>query len=642
MFTVKRSSTDRVLELGGGDNPAPGVDVNVDIRPGPKVHFTQDFDAPLTGIGDEDFDTVISQFVIEHLSWRKVRQFVSEVFRITKSGGRIYFITANTEAQLNHIRNNPNNWEDRPLFEACSCILFGDQDYPENTHKNFMSPTIAIELFSSAGFENITISPFGNLGTDMAISADKPFTTAIGDKVIVVPGRLDTNNDPPGELLTTEQAFKTLQIPSSEHQVVSQSVTDITNVSQAKVDVLPAVAARRSASEIYDHKYFDVGGAYGQLGYWDHPKHDIITQRVLDRDPKSVLELGCGRGYILKRLQDRGIHCHGLEVSQHCFMTRVSDNITRHDLTKFPWPIKDQEFDLCLSVGVLEHIPQKFIGKVISEIERTCKRGLHGIVFQEYDDKTDKARCTILPEGEWRKWDWGMKTDVTSVHKLEQGNISERVFLGDGKTKLNIGSFTTMYHYGWTNIDVHDLGNYANSFGYRFLKHDVRQGLPMFKTGSVDLIMMCHFLEHLNYQEGLAFLRECRRIIKTDGAIRILVPDAEWLNSYNHEGTIGLKGEPGAEVCKLDDFDCMNEGCLRAPTAVSKLHAMLYAGHNAIYDYETIQVILNDAGFNSFQAYFRKPYSDDIRSKQILHETLDLLPCLSLYVDALPQVGDQK
>jgi SAM-dependent methyltransferase len=38
-----------------------------------------------------------------------------------------------------------------------------------------------------------------------------------------------------------------------------------------------------------------------------------------------------------------------------------------------------------------------------------------------------------------------------------------------------------------------------------------------------------HFLEHLTYSEGLAFLKEVRRVLRHDGIVRIAVPDAALL-----------------------------------------------------------------------------------------------------------------
>lgn len=182
---MRNRPDDRLLELGGGACPIVrpacqgGRDVNADIRPAagpdgrPAVDVTCDFNAPLP-FADGEFDGVVSRYAIEHLSWRSVRAFVAEMYRVVKPGGLCTVITANTEAQFEWIRNNPDGWDGRPFFESASCVLFGDQDYPENAHKNFMSLTEAARLFREAGFADIVTQPFGARHTDLVLSARKP------------------------------------------------------------------------------------------------------------------------------------------------------------------------------------------------------------------------------------------------------------------------------------------------------------------------------------------------------------------------------------------------------------------------------------------------------------------------------------
>jgi SAM-dependent methyltransferase len=72
---------------------------------------------------------------------------------------------------------------------------------------------------------------------------------------------------------------------------------------------------------------------------------------------------------------------------------------------------------------------------------------------------------------------------------------------------------------------------------------DVRCGLP-FKSGSVDSIYTTHMLEHLYSDELERLLKECRRVLRPAGGMRIIVPNLtsairafqsnspEWFGSY--------------------------------------------------------------------------------------------------------------
>ena len=128
--------------------------------------------------------------------------------------------------------------------------------------------------------------------------------------------------------------------------------------------------------QLFDRYYFNGGGkngGYTGVGYRDFYKHDITTQHILARKPESVLELGCAKGFILKRLQDAGIIAGGLEISKHCYLTRACENILQANICKTPWVVpdhhtqvrKDLEYDLCFSIAVLEHIPEDKLPAVI-------------------------------------------------------------------------------------------------------------------------------------------------------------------------------------------------------------------------------------------------------------------------------------
>ncbi len=568
----------RYVELGGGDNPHPATDVRVDIRPGPYTNFCADFNEPLP-ISTGEFDGCFAQFVIEHLSWRKVEGFIAEVFRILRPGGSACLITANTEAQLDYIRNNPKGWDGRNPFKSFSCVLFGDQDYPENTHRNFMSPTIAHELFVKAGFEKVQTQGYGALNTDMLIIARKPISEVESIQLI------NTN----------------IQLPPEE-----------------PISEVPATV-------LFDKDYFNGGGKYGgyaREGYWDFPIHEITAAKILALNPASVLELGCARGYVLKRIQDAGVPGIGLEVSKHCVMTAVAENVRQFDLCKTDDSLAGTSYDLAYSIAVFEHIPENKLPDILRHLQVRCRRGLHGIDFGQHDDGFDKTHCTLKSKEWWRATfdHYGLEShEIVDKEEMERGEISPYVIQGDGKVKLNLGSFTTMFHHGWTNLDIVDLGGFAAHYGYKYQHCNVKQGLP-FSTCSVDLIYSSHMWEHLTYTEGLQLLKECRRVLKPDGAIRIIVPSASILLDMHAQH-------------KLSEFDEINDDSAKATTSIQKLHHLLYGNHLSIYDGLTMAEYLREAGFTPHVMSHRKGIQQTL---QIRKETLDMLPCLSLYVDAVP------
>lgn len=60
------------------------------------------------------------------------------------------------------------------------------------------------------------------------------------------------------------------------------------------------------------------------------------------------------------------------------------------------------------------------------------------------------------------------------------------------------------------------------------LLHDITTGLP-FKDNSIDYIYSSHSLEHLYLEQAKKLLKECYRILKPKGIIRIVIPDLKAL-----------------------------------------------------------------------------------------------------------------
>lgn len=537
---------DKVIELGGG--AAPLVRPNYDIRPMPTVDEVINLDETLP-FKDNELDGVFCKYALEHVSWRKVPFLISETARILKPGGIAVFIIPNTRAQMLWAISQ-ESWN-----EKISQCLFGDQDYPDNTHRAAFSPDYVIQLFRKYEFSDVIILPHGELKTDMIVEAKKKMNTADN-------------------------------------------------------------WTRKEREIAYNKDYFDGGrgpvGGYSREGYWDYPIHWFTAREIVSRSPDSVLELGAARGYVLKRIEDCGIKVKGLDISKHCIDTRVIKDITQWDITEAPWPIPDNSFDLCVSTAVLEHIPEHKLDVIIKEINRTCRRALHGISFE--DDNFDKTHVTLKPHSWWRQ-KFPINHEIVDKETLEKGPANPPLGIGDNSIKLNIGSFTTMFYHGWINIDIHPLQKWAESFGFKFLQHDMRTTLP-FADNSVDLIYTCHFLEHINYVEGLAFLKECHRVMKPDSIIRIIMPDAKKLISEYMNSSL--------------NHDELNDGCSKSDSQIGKLWSLLFPGHQSIYDKETAAQYLKKAGFDKiYDSEFRES-----KSTKLLIETLDLLPTISMYIEA--------
>jgi predicted SAM-dependent methyltransferase len=117
--------------------------------------------------------------------------------------------------------------------------------------------------------------------------------------------------------------------------------------------------------------------------------------------------------------------------------------------------------------------------------------------------------------------------------------------------RVNLGC-GDRYHPGWINIDIRPCGP-------EVIAHDLRKGIPL-DTTSCDLVYHSHLLEHLPYDAAPVFMKECFRVLKPGGIIRVVVPDLE-------------------VICRL---------------YLQKLDAVLAGNESAIAEYEWMTIELLD------------------------------------------------
>jgi predicted SAM-dependent methyltransferase len=122
---------------------------------------------------------------------------------------------------------------------------------------------------------------------------------------------------------------------------------------------------------------------------------------------------------------------------------------------------------------------------------------------------------------------------------------------------------------GWVNIDIQPLPGVDRVL-------DVRRGLPY---DGVAAIYGEHFLEHLELEEGLACLVECRRALASDGILRLSTPNLDWvLASHYRYGRWAEEGEAVSD-------------CFRMNRA---FHGW---GHRFLYNRQALDAALRAAGF---------------------------------------------
>jgi len=538
------------IELGGGNNPR--IRPNVDKRAGPNVDIVADFEKPLPLPSDE-YSYVFSMYAIEHISWRNVTQFIQELYRISATPGMVEIFTANLLEQCKVVAES-KEWD-----MNFSTMLFGDQDYPDNTHRVGFSPDYITKLFLKAGFTKVEVIPLPTCKTDMIIRAYK----------------------------------------------------DKENVRKL---------------ESFERTYFDgTGGGYQFEGYRDFVTHLKVVDDILARKPASVLDIAGARGYITKRLNDQGIRAICMDMSKHCFYTRVANNFVLQDARKIPWPFKDKEFDLAVSLSFFEHLDEYEVDQVLREVVRVSNRGLFSVTFEKTSIDRDITHKTFKPLEWWVEKFKAIDPKYVAEFLTETYSTVDigKLAPSDGLVKLNLGSYVNMFYYGWENIDVLQLKEWADANGYKFLCHDLTKGVPK-PDNSVDMIFSAHFLEHLSPAEGRTFLKDCLRALKTGGLIRLEVPSARILSKMYLEG-------------QIRELSVINKEVEEADSDANAFYSILTSGHESGYDDGSLWTLLADVGFIEIEVV--TPFMS--REVKMRWETTPSQPEISCFIEATKGKGVQ-
>ena len=138
-----------------------------------------------------------------------------------------------------------------------------------------------------------------------------------------------------------------------------------------------------------------------------------------------------------------------------------------------------------------------------------------------------------------------------------------RLHLGCGGNVMN----------DWTNIDLEPQ---PGAFGW-----NLTDALPL-PASSIQYIFAEHFIEHISWAEGQKLLRECRRVLKPGGALRLSTPDLAFiLKQYG--------------VGRIDEWSDLS-WLLETPCAMVNEGLRLW-GHQYVYDRHDLHRALTMAGF---------------------------------------------
>ena len=139
----------------------------------------------------------------------------------------------------------------------------------------------------------------------------------------------------------------------------------------------------------------------------------------------------------------------------------------------------------------------------------------------------------------------------------------------------------------WTDFDRlrlgcghHRLPNWLNIGLPGDIEHDLTKRMPL-GDETVRFVFSEHFIEHLMQPEGVALLRECWRVLKPGGVVRLSTPDLETIIAEYHAGRI---------------TEWLPDWAPRTPCQmINECHHLW--GHQFIYNFAELSSVLAECGF---------------------------------------------
>lgn len=127
-------------------------------------------------------------------------------------------------------------------------------------------------------------------------------------------------------------------------------------------------------TRMYDRAYY----ARNRSLLADAGVRQALLELVLERRPESVLDVGCGEGWLVAALREAGVRAWGADASGDlAAVSRVRGSCVRARADALP--CADGAIDLVVCFDVLQHIPEPRLARTLRELARVGRAFLLAI-----------------------------------------------------------------------------------------------------------------------------------------------------------------------------------------------------------------------------------------------------------------------
>lgn len=167
-------------------------------------------------------------------------------------------------------------------------------------------------------------------------------------------------------------------------------------------------------------------------------------------------------------------------------------------------------------------------------------------------------------------------------HKNRQNELITSYLEKNNIRKLQIGAQSNSVD-GWLNVDIEPKSG-------EVVYMDAIKLFP-FEANTFDFIFTEHMIEHISFNEGDFMLRECFRVMKKGGKIRIVTPNLKFLIELYQES----KTETQEDYLRFSQKYFKNQEPELDTLVINNFFRDW--GHQFIHDEKSLRYLLEKAGF---------------------------------------------
>jgi SAM-dependent methyltransferase len=217
------------------------------------------------------------------------------------------------------------------------------------------------------------------------------------------------------------------------------------------------------------------------------------------------------------------------------------------------------------------------------------------------------------------------KTFPVKVSKEDRAmlNVGCGTRMNSQWSNLDFSPYTFLAHhpklsYILTRLRILSAERYARlqEVDPNIIRYDTRKGLP-FENATFDVVYHSHLFEHIDHDQASVFLRECYRVLKPDGILRVVVPDLQYLVCQYTSTLSRLEcGDRSALEAHLVSINNLFDQMVRKQTAgrssqitIVQVIERIIRGdaaragelHRWMYDQYSLEALLAEVGFRNIK-----------------------------------------